>query len=65
MCINFLNYAKCCYGEMRAQICIGIEIDYTPKESGKKWLEETMAISSMTGRLIKSKKNYLTNNSKK
>jgi hypothetical protein len=36
-----------------------MEIDYIPKESGKKWLEETVAISSMIGGLIKSKKNYV------
>jgi len=64
-CINFLNYAKGSCGELRTQIFIGMEIDYISKESGKKWLEETIAISSMIGGLIKSKKSYLTNNSKK
>ena len=54
-CINFLNYAKGSCGELRTQIFIGMEIEYIPKESGKKWLEETIAISSMIGGLIKSK----------
>jgi four helix bundle protein len=58
-CVNFLGYAKGSCGELRTQIYIGIEIDYIPKESGKKWLEETVAISSMIGGLIKSKKNYV------
>ena len=64
-CINFLNYAKGSCGELRTQIFIGMEIDYIPKESGKKWLDETIAISSMIGGLIKSKKSSLANNSKK
>ena len=64
-CINFLNYAKGSCGELRTQIFIGMEIDYIPKDPGKKWLDETVAISSMIGGLIKSKKNYITNNPKK
>lgn len=59
-CINFLNYAKGSCGELRTQIFIGMEIDYISKETGKLWLIETVAISAMTGGLIKSKKGYLT-----
>jgi four helix bundle protein len=58
-CINFLNYAKGSCGELRTQIFIGMEIDYINRDTGKKWLEETIAISSMIGGLIKSKKNYV------
>ncbi len=64
-CINFLNYAKGSCGELRTQVFIGMDIDYIPKESGKKWLEETVAISSMIGGLIKAKKNYINTTSKK
>lgn len=63
-CIKFLNYAKGSCGELRTQIFIGMEIDYISRETGKQWLDETVAISAMIGGLIKSKKNYITNKSK-
>ena len=63
-CINFLNYAKGSCGELRTQIFIGMEIAYISGETGKKWLEETVAISSMIGGLIKSKRTYLSNKAK-
>jgi four helix bundle protein len=53
---NFLNYAKGSCGELRTQIHIGMEIEYIDRKIGKQWLEETCAISSMIGGLIKSKK---------
>jgi len=59
-CINFLNYAKGSCGELRTQIYIGMDIEYISNDTGKKWLDETVAISAMIGGLIKSKKNYLS-----
>ncbi len=64
-CVNFLNYAKGSCGELRTQIFIGMEIDYISRETGKKWLDETVSISSMIGGLIKSKKTYIENSFKK
>ena len=61
-CINFLNYAKGSCGELRAQIYIGMEIDYIPKDTGRGWLDETVAISSMIGGLIRAKKDYICRN---
>jgi four helix bundle protein len=63
-CINFLNYAKGSCGELRTQIYIGMEIDYIGRDTGKKWLEETVAISSMIGGLIKAKRKYLSKKAK-
>ena len=42
-----------------------MEISYIAKETGKKWLDETVAISPMIGGLIKSKKNDISNKEKK
>ena len=36
--ITFLSYAKCSCGELRCQTYIGMDIDYIPKEVGRKWL---------------------------
>jgi four helix bundle protein len=55
-CCNFLNYAKGSCGELKTQTYIGIEIAYIDKELGKQWIEETNAIASMLGGMIKSKK---------
>jgi len=52
-CIKFLSYAKGSCGELRCQIYIGMDIDYIPKEVGKKWVQETIEISSMISGLIK------------
>ena len=54
--IRFLNYAKGSCGELRTQIYIGIEIGYIKGPLGKKWIQETEAISAMLGGLIRSKR---------
>ena len=60
-CIKFLSYAKGSCGELRCQIYIGMDIDYIPKEVGKKWIQETIEISSMLSGLIKTKRGFLKN----
>jgi four helix bundle protein len=55
-CLNFLNYAKGSCGELRTQIFIGMDIAYIDQELGKKWLDETVKISSMLGGLMRAKR---------
>jgi four helix bundle protein len=55
-CIKFLLYAKGSCGELRIQTYIGMEIEYISREIGKKWIDETEAISSMLGGLIRAKR---------
>jgi len=57
--MNFLSYAKGSCGELRCQIYIGMDIEYIPKDVGKKWMRETTEISAMLGGLIKTKKGFL------
>ena len=61
-CLNFLSYAKGSCSELRCQIYIGVDIDYIPKDVGKKWIEETLEISSMISGLIKTKRGFLKSN---
>lgn len=61
-CLNFLSYAKGSCGELRCQIYIGIDIEYIPKDVGKKWIQETLEISSMISGLIKTKRGFLKSN---
>lgn len=60
-CIKFLTYAKGSCGELRCQIYIGMDIGYIPKDVGKKWVQETIEISSMLSGLIKTKRGFLKN----
>ena len=60
-CIKFLTYAKGSCGELRCQIYIGMDIEYIPKNVGKKWIQETIEISSMLSGLIKTKRGFLKN----
>jgi four helix bundle protein len=60
-CIKFLTYAKGSCGELRCQIYIGMDIDYIPKDIGKKWIQETVELSSMLSGLIKTKRGFLKN----
>ncbi len=60
-CITFLSYAKGSCGELRTQIYIGMDIDYISKETGARWLQESVAISSMLGGLIKTKRGFIGN----
>ena len=55
------SYAKGSCGEVRTQvyIYIGIEIRYITKETGEKWIRETVEISSMLAGLIKTKRSLL------
>ncbi len=50
---NFLNYAKGSSAELRAQIYIGIEIDYISRATGERWVKETNDISAMLSKLMK------------
>lgn len=51
---NFLNYAKGSAGELRTQICIGMDIGYIEREQGKHWLNEAEEISKMLHALIRT-----------
>ena len=57
--INFLSYAKGSCGELRCQTYIGMDIEYIPKDVGKKWLQEATEISAMLSGLIKTKRGFL------
>jgi len=59
--IKLLIYAKGSCGELRSQIYIGIDIDYIDSETGKKWIDQTLKISSMTSNLIKTRRSFLRN----
>ena len=61
-CVKFLSYAKGSCGELRCQIYIGMEIEYIPKDVGKKWIQETVEISSMISGLIKTKRSFIQRN---
>ena len=58
-CIKFLTYAKGSCGELRCQIYIGMETEYIPSDIGKKWIQETIEISSMLSGLIKTKRSFI------
>ena len=60
--ITFLSYAKGSCGELRCQTYIGMDIEYIPKDEGKKWLAEATEISAMLSGLIKTKRGFLKNN---
>jgi four helix bundle protein len=51
---RFLQYSKGSCGELRAQIYIGIDIDYIEPAVGKKWIQETKELSAMLVGLSKS-----------
>ena len=60
-CIKFLKYAKGSCGELRCQIYIGMDIGYISKDIGRKWIQESIEISSMLSGLIKTKRGFLKN----
>ncbi len=38
-----------------------MDIEYIPKDVGKKWIQETIEMSSMLSGLIKTKRGFLKN----
>ena len=52
--LQFLAIANSSCAELRTQIYIGMDIGYIAEEPGKKWLNDTRAISSMLLNLSKS-----------
>ena len=60
--LKFLSYAKGSYGELRCQIYIEMDIEYIPKDMGKRWIGEATEISAMLGGLIKTKRGFLGDN---
>jgi four helix bundle protein len=60
--ITFPSYAEGSCGELRCQTYIGMDIEYIPKDVGKKWLEEATETSAMLSGLIKTKRGFLKNN---
>ena len=57
--IQFLSYAKGSCGELRSQVYIGMDINYIPKDIGRRWLAEANEISAMLAGLIKTKRGFL------
>ena len=57
--IRFLIYAKGSSGEVRSQIYIGLKIKYIDSNTGKKWIQESIDISSMLTGLIKTRRQFL------
>jgi four helix bundle protein len=64
-CVVFLSYAKGSLGELRTQIYIGMDIGYIDQETGKEWIKEVKEISAMLGGLIKTKRNFIQNQSQR
>ena len=60
--LNFLSYAKGSCGELRCQIYIGMDVEYIPKDVGKRWIGEAAEISAMLSGLIKTKRSFIQNN---
>lgn len=58
-CVQFLSYARGSCGELRSQIYIGMDIGYIAKDFGKRWINETIEISSMLTGLIKTRKLFI------
>ena len=57
--IRFLIYAKASCGELRSQTYIGIKIRYINSETGNKWIQDSIEISSMIAGLIKTRRYFL------
>jgi len=57
--IRFLIYAKGSCGEFRSQTMIITKINYIDTDTGTKWREESIEISSMLTGLIKTRKSFL------
>jgi len=55
-CIQLLSYAKGSCAEFRTQVYVGVEVSYIHHETGEKWLQESIELSSMISGLIKTKK---------
>ena len=55
---KFLWYAKGSSGEVRTQIYIGMEVGYIDRETGMRWLQESVEISSMLAGLIKARNGF-------
>lgn len=58
-CLKFLSYAKGSCAELRTQVYIGMDIGFIQKGIGRKWIDETIEISSMLSGLIKTKKKFI------
>ena len=61
-CIHFLSYAKGSCGELRTQIYIGIDISFIDKITGKRWIKETIEISSIISGLMKTRRTFIDKN---
>ena len=55
---KFLWYAKGSSGEVRTQIYIGMDVGYIDRETGMRWLQEAVEISSMLAGLIKARSGF-------
>jgi four helix bundle protein len=57
--LRFLSYAKGSCGELRTQLYIGMDIGYSERETGRRWIQEATEIASMLGGLIRARKGFL------
>ena len=57
--IRFLIYAKGSCGEFRSQTLIGIKIKFIDRETGDRWIKESIEISSMISGLINTRKRFI------
>jgi four helix bundle protein len=57
--IRFLIYAKGSFGEFRSQTIIDLKINYIDTDTGNKWREESIEISSMLSGLIRTRRSFL------
>jgi four helix bundle protein len=57
--LRFLAYAKGSCGQLRTQVYVGIDIGYIDRETGTRWIGETVEISSMLAGLIKRRTSFL------
>ena len=57
--IRFLIYAKGSCGELRSQTLIGLKIKYIDRETGNRWIKESIEISSMISGLINTRKKFM------
>jgi four helix bundle protein len=55
--VRFLTISKGSIGEFKTQVDIGIEVGFIERETGKKWMRESVEISKMLAGFIVAIKN--------
>lgn len=57
-CVSFLSYARGSSGELRTQIYVGVDIGYISRDTGMRWIDESIQISSMITGLIQTRRSF-------